>query len=110
MSIKKELQLIDQLENLVDAAEKELEIWGNSGGYDVDGSIYSSVKNTLFEKIQPYFWERVRKLNIWVEEYIRRLEELPPEEGMKRLLDEYHESKPAWLVNVLEEFEEEDDD
>jgi len=75
MSIKKELQLIDQLENLIAAAEEELERWQKRKDFNTHGEFHD-YKNTLFEKIAPYFWERVRKLNLWVEGYIEVLEKI----------------------------------
>ena len=106
MSIKTEREQVEQLRKLFNTADKQAKTKRDDYLYleEEDDYDYLEYKEECFEKISSYFWKIARKLSLSLDEYIDR--DLSEEEGMKKVLLEYKERKPDWLLNVLEETEE----
>lgn len=105
-SIKKKLE---QLHKLLDAASSEAKKWGEARGYDTDycseDERYLEYREDCFDKIYDTYWKIARQIGISMDDYDSYDTK---EEIMRGYLQEFEDScMPSWLLDVLEEIEEE---
>ena len=104
MPLKTEKQQVEDLWKLVNAAEKEAERYREDWDIDEEDSQYISYRDDCYEKVDDAFWKIAKKLGRWLDDY--DTDNLSAEQAMRKYLENYENAKPDWLINVLEEIEE----
>lgn len=105
MSIKTEKQHVEDLWKLVNAAEKEAKRYKENWKIEEEDSQYINYRKSCYWKIRDSFWEKaIKNLGRWLDDY--DIDILTTEQAMRKYLENYENSKPDWLLNVLEEIEE----
>jgi hypothetical protein len=103
MSIKTEKQQVEDLWKLVNAAEREAERYREDWDIEEDNSQYINYRADCYWEIKDPFWNLAFKLENW-SDYYQTLT-LTIEQSMRQFLENYVNSKPYWLADVLVKIE-----
>ena len=99
---------LEQLRELLNAADKEAIRWGRENEYlcsydtDSDDEDYIRYRNSCFNKIDKTWWKIASSIGITSKEW-RTYQSA--EQNMRDSLGDFEDDNPEWLLDVLEKLE-----
>jgi len=100
---------LEQLNNILDAANSEAKRWGQARGYDIDydstDKEYVEYRESCYKKVEFVWWRIAKSIGIDYPPDYRTFESV--EQKMKSCLSDYEYNNPDWLLDVFEEIGEE---